>query len=551
MVKKIFPIIIVVLFSFIAVFSLLHKGLPPTHDGEYHIVRFYEFDKVLRDGDWYPRWQPDMNNGYGSPLSNYYYPLPNYIASSMHVFGLSFIDSFKWQMILSTIIGGIFFFLWMRTLFGNIVGVVSSLAYIYSPYRFVEVFVRGAVGEAWSLALFPALLWSLTKIIQTKRTGYIGISGVILFLLILSHNILAYMLIPFGIIYAIFLIFFEKKRKRISLYVFISLLFGVGLAAIFWMPALFERQYARGLQIFDIESHFPELYQLIFPSWGSGFSNYNLATQISFQVGIVNLLGVLINTVFVMKGLIGKKCIKLRLFFLVWFCIIFFLMNKESLPIWRGLPFMNYFQFPWRFLALEIIISAALIGLIFSEPLFTKFPLIKLSVSVLIIFSSIMLGIGYSKPAYYHDREDSFYFTKSNFMNGTNTPGNAFNTIWMNESISKNSRKIDNPDVAIKNQIIISTSYSFDLFIKKKKNIVINTAYFPGWTAFIDGKKTDIDKNKDGLISVMMPKGNHTLAVKLINTPIRTMASLLSLLTLMILIVFSFLKFKKYPTVVV
>ncbi len=74
-------LLLVAFFALLGSFPLLHSGLFPTHDGEYHVIRFYEFDKVLRDGNLYPRWAPDLNNGYGVPLFNYVYPLPNYFSS--------------------------------------------------------------------------------------------------------------------------------------------------------------------------------------------------------------------------------------------------------------------------------------------------------------------------------------------------------------------------------------------------------------------------------------------------------------------------------------
>src|SRR3989338_5683038 len=98
-------------FNFFAGFALLNNGLPPTHDGEYHVIRFYEFYRMLSSGELYPRWAPDLNNGYGIPLFNYVYPLPNYIASFFHMLGVSFIDSFKLNMFFASILGAIFMYM--------------------------------------------------------------------------------------------------------------------------------------------------------------------------------------------------------------------------------------------------------------------------------------------------------------------------------------------------------------------------------------------------------------------------------------------------------
>ena len=169
MVKKILPFLIVVILSFVAVFDLGKYGLPPTHDAEYHVLRFSQYYKVLSEGNLYPRWAPDFNNGYGIPLFNYVYPLPNYLASILHFFGASYIMSFKLIMVLSTIMGAIFFYLWTKTYWGKTGGVVSAVFYTFAPYHLVDIYVRGSVGEVVALGIFPLLLFVYQKYVITKR----------------------------------------------------------------------------------------------------------------------------------------------------------------------------------------------------------------------------------------------------------------------------------------------------------------------------------------------------------------------------------------------
>ena len=162
-------IFLVIIFSLIASFSLLHSGLPPTHDGEYHVVRFWQFDKVLKDGDLYPRWAPDLNFGLGIPLFSYIYPFPNYVASFLHTFGVSFIDAFKLNLFFAIIMAGIFFYLWTKIFFGNLGAMVGAVFYLFSPYLFVDVYIRGSVGEVWALAFFPGFLWAITELLLNEK----------------------------------------------------------------------------------------------------------------------------------------------------------------------------------------------------------------------------------------------------------------------------------------------------------------------------------------------------------------------------------------------
>lgn len=529
--KRFFPILFVLCFSFIAVSALLISGLPPTHDGEYHVLRFYQFDKTLRGGDWYPRWAPDLNNGYGVPLFNYVYPFPNYAASFLHSLGFSFIDAFKLNMFIATFVGSIFFYLWSKQYWGDLGGVVSAVFYLFSPYRFVDIYIRGSVGEVWALAFFPAFLWSVTKLFQEKKTLYIVLSGLFLAMIIFSHNILALMFFIFALFYTAFLIFLSKEKLyaiRYSLYAFFL---GLGFSAVFWLPALFEQQYVTGLKIYSVEKNFPELYQLLIPSWGSGFSEGQLKNQMSFQIGLANLGAVLLSF-FIIIVLYKKKDKRftILLFFLCWFFLVFFFMLKTSMPLWQYVPFIQYFQFPWRLLSLVIVICSFLAGAIViwkSRVLFG-----------IVVALPIFLSLGYAKPAYYHQRQDDYYLTRSNFIDGTNSPGNLFNTIWFNKSLEKQKEKIVVEHGVVIDSNIKPTEYTFHVRADLDSQVIVNTAYFPGWKATIDKKNIDTKPDSNGLITFYIPKGNQKIELKLQNSIIRMISESISLLSLVFVVVF-------------
>lgn len=528
MVKNIFSLILVCVFAFVAGFSLLHKGLPPTHDGEYHIVRFYQFDKALMEGNLYPRWASDFNKGFGIPLFNYVYPLPNYIASFFHLFGTSFIDAFKFQMFLSLVISAVFFYLWSREFWGNLGGAVSSIFYTFSPYHFVDIYIRGSVGEVWALAFAPALLWSLTKFINYKQQSFFFLSIASFALIIFSHNILALMFIPFVFIYAGFLIISRKRKKYLMFNTLCIVLLGLGLSAIFWLPALIEEKYTLGLKIFDFSSHFPQLYQLLIPSWGSGFSGANVQNQMSFQIGIANLLAVFISfSVVILTRHRRDKNLKIAILFLISFLLVFFLMTRQALFIWKNIPFMNYFQFPWRFLSLEIIIASFLAG---SIVYFWKSKLL----TMLLILLVFLLGIGYAKPAYYLDRNDEFYMNNPTFIDGTNSATNAFNTTWMNFKIAKQKEKIVfiSGKGKVEQKVKRSNLYVFKADIENNSEILVNTAFFPGWTVKIDGEKANIARTRDGLFSFKISQGSHEIKIAFEDTNIRKVANIIFFLGL-------------------
>lgn len=533
-------LIIVLVLAVTSCFGLLSRGLPPTHDGEYHVVRFYEFDKVLRDGDLYPRWAPDLNNGFGVPLFNYVYPLPNYASSIFHFFGLSFIDSFKLNLFLASLVGAVFFYLWARIWWGSLGGIVSSVFYTFSPYHFVDIYVRGSPGEVWALAFFPAALWASTKLAQKLESKYALLLSTFIALIVFSHNILALMFFPLLISYLGLLAATSKYKKVLMAKSALAVLLGLGLSSIFWLPAFFEKNYARGLQVFGVEDHFPDLYQLLIPSWGTGFSGTGIQNQMSFQLGLANLLGVVLN-ILVLTKIKKNKTFYCILFFVAWFFLIFFLMLKMSLPIWEKVPLTNYFQFPWRFLSLSILVSSFLSGSIF---LFLRGKAAVI-IGIFMIVVAVGFSMGYTKPAYFLKRDDSYYINRSNFIDSTNSPGNAFNTIWFKDDLQKEKEKLKFVDGngKVESSIIKSTDYKFEVSASAPSGLQVSTSYFPGWKVLLDKKEIQVQKTEEGLFAFDIPEGFHQIEVKFRNTGIRSFASFISAASL--LIVFAVLGFDR------
>lgn len=515
---------LILFFSLLSVLSLFHTGLIPTHDGEYHVVRFFEFDKVLRSGALYPRIAPDLNNGYSVPLFNFVYPLPNYVASLFHAVGFSFIDAFKANLIAATLIGSLGMYLWSKIFWGRFGGFISSVVYSYAPYRLLDIYVRGSVGEIWALAIFPYVLFSITKIGVLKDKRYISVAAISITLLIFSHNILALLFSVFLLTYILF-IFFQNRDKHILFESVLSMGLGVGMSAIFWLPAILEKQYVRGLEIFTVDRHFVEVYQLLLPSWGSGFSGTTSGNSLSFQIGVVNLiiLMIAIGYIFIKKKSHNKKLI---LFLLTWVFISCFLMLPFSKSIWQIIPLMNFFQFPWRLLSLVVLLIGFLAGVI------SQFRH-RYLIGVLIIVGSVLLTYSYTKPAYYHERTDSYYISQENFIHGTNSPGDVFNTLWFEQQKESFKAKFETEsDVLLSTVSIQPESYSFNYNSPESTTVLVHTAFFPGWEASIDGTPVPLIKTDTGLMSFVLPEGTGSVSIVFTDTIIRQIGKGISFVSL-------------------
>lgn len=509
--KTIIGIIIVLAASLYAVWPLFGSGFIPTHDGEYHLIRFFEFDRMLRAGYLFPRWAPTVNSGYGLPLFEFMYPLINYIAVVFHSLGLSFVSTFKISSAVAYLLSGMLCFLWLKTRFGNFAAVIGALASAFVPYWFVNLYVRGAIGESWALVFVYGALYGI-------ETGAGGVITVSIALLILSHNILAMIFFPIILAYLLW-------RKRWN-YIW-NILMGVCLAAWFWLPALAESRYMQGLNTVTFSDHFASIAELLIPSWGTEFSGRFSGNKMSFQIGIGPMLWLLIAFVFAIRTKLIKK--KKEIFtLLIVSATIAFLMLPESGFLWNIIRPLRLIQYPWRFLVLFIPVTGYLVSFV-SHGMKTRW----LPVAILLV--SIAVVLPYTRGAVYAPRSDSYYLSRVNFTDGTSSLGNALSTVWTGWKETRPAAGLLTTDDAPLEYSILRDQYlrkQYRVNLSKRLVVRIPVVYFPGWVVTIDGKAVAVDYLKNGTLDFTVPQGEHVLTAALKETPIRILSDTISLASL-------------------
>ena len=505
-------LLIVIIVSLIAVRWLFAPGFLPTHDGEYHLIRFYEFGKMLVAGNLFPRWAPGLNSGYGVPLFTFFYPLPNYIGSVFHFLGWSLADSFRLTMAVGYGVAVAASYIWLKRLFGVFPAVLGSIIGAFTPYWFVDIFVRGSVGEILALGF---VFTSLACIVHKKRTLLtFSIAAIIL-----SHNIMAMIFLP---ILAIYMWIIDRSFLR-------SMVLGFIVTSYFWVPALLERGYVTGLNTVNFKDHFPDIGQLFIPSWGTGFSGPGFTyNEMSYQIGIVPILIIIAGLILWVFGRWDKnKNRKSLVFFIGIVGVAIFLMVEISVPIWGLVPILTNLQYPWRLLSVIIVATPFLSAAIFPNPCRREISLVLAGLAIIISFS-------YTKPVLYAPRPDEYYLLRQDFTDGTSSLGNGFSTRWM-------AWKSDRPEnrmeiISGEGYIIMkktgATAYEGDIVSTSAVTVRVNVSYYPGWRIVVDKKGIPAKPDSYGTISVNIPKGTHRLKVYFSETPLRLAVDMISVLCL-------------------
>lgn len=504
--KYIVTLLLIVIYAGL---PLLQPGFIPTHDGEYHVIRIYEFFTMLRHGSLFPRWAPGLNSGYGIPLFNFQYSFPNYIGSLFYFTGFGLVDSFKLTMFMGYLVATFACFLWLRKMFNNTAALVGAIVFAFVPYWFVDIYVRGSVGEVMAIA---CLMIALAASEYRKKVLLAVAVGV----LIVSHNILAMLFTPLLGLYVLY-----RFKEG-----FIYAILGVCLASYFWIPALMERPYVVGLNSVDYRDHFPDLSQLLIPSWGTGFSqpgtSYN---EMSQQVGLIPL-GITFVAFFLAFGEKDRNRRKLLFGFLCLFVASFFLMLPLSQGIWVFASPLQLLQYPWRLLSFIIPISGFLASYVAYR---TKSPFVWIGIAIL----SIALVRQYIRPVVYTRRDDSYYLSRREFTDGTSSLGNSFSTIWSPWIPQRAESKLEVISGKARIQVLklLPIQYDAKILVSEKSKIRVNSLYYPGWLLTVDGKRMPIE-NKNGLIQFTLPSGGHDVSIIFRETTLRFLADSLSILSL-------------------
>lgn len=499
-----------VLCIFFAVWPLFGKRYIPTHDGEYHIIRIVEFSRMLGAGYVVPRWAPDLNSGYGIPIFNFHYPLPNYIGSFVRVFTGDAVRAFQMSMGVGYIVLAAAAYLWLLNLFGAVPAAVGAIVAAFVPYVFVDMYIRGSIGEIWATAFLFICFYLLEK---KKFVWFAAAYG----LLILSHNIMAMLYTPFLLGYTL------VRNKRGALW----MLGGIGVSAFFWMPALLESTYVVGLNTVNFREHFVQLYQLLIPSWGSGFSGTgSFGNTISFQIGIV--------PIFVMAGALYASRNKILLYFTSFFAVCVFLMLPLSLPVWEFIKPLQLMQYPWRLLSFVIPIAG------FCAAFWVSLMKRKWQGIAIAIFA-VMFSASYARPVLYEPRNEAYYLSRANFTDGTSSMGNSFSTIWTGWKDTRPAAPVMVSNGKISSQKLFKyLDKEFIVFMDTDGEVIVNTLYFPGWVAFVDGKEVPVNYRPDGIIRISVPAGIHDVRVRFTDTAVRSVAQAISLVSVAVLIVLGY-----------
>lgn len=535
--KLFFPILLVIV-SLVPLLDFFHPGLPLTHDGQDHVARIANFYANLQQGNITPHWAGNLNWGYGHPILMFLYPLPSYLASLFHAFGFSFIDSTKIVFGIAYILSGLSMYLWLKVFLSKPASAIGGALYLFAPYRFVELYVRGDIGEHVAFIFPPLVLYFLLKL--SRKNSFVSLLGGSLSFagLILAHNAMSLMFLPIILIYAAYLFYLVKFNRKFIISVFSLILLGFGFSAFFWIPAFFEGKYTlRNIVTSGVAfTRFVPFVKYIYSPW-----SYGQTGEFSVQVGIIHWIAVL-SGIPLLGYYYKKKNINFLLLIglLIIFIISFFIMLPQSMFLWEKVTLLQNFQFPWRFIAVTVFTTSVMGALAFSFIQEKK----QFSIAITLAILILLINKDYSHANGYLYKPENFF---TGIYNGTTDTGES-SPVWSVRFMEQRPKAhivLIGGSAKIKEQQRTITKHIYSVNVDNKAQLQENTLYFPGWEIFVDNKLVPIeyqDPNNRGLMTFYIEKGLHNVVVTFGETRLRLISDYLSIFSLFALVILGILR---------
>ncbi len=373
-----------------------------THDGWIQQIWQECFSRQFWDGELYPRWLPEPNQGFGGATYFFYPPLPYWVGSifwgitSVCVLPVSL--TLGWSAALAFILSGFSMRYCLRQ-FTNTewFAAVGAVVYMVAPYHLaIDLLDRGAHAEFWAFLWLPLIVGNMQRF--GKSDSAKEKRQVILYLafsltaLIMTHLPTTVTFAPFILGFALFL---GKKGYNATM---LSGLLSLGFSAAYWVPAFFLRVYTKGAsdQSFNgagMEGtfFFPTLDWQI-PLFTNDVFNRRL---LYIFLGMVIIWGALYLSILLFPRTDEQRNKRSDLLFwslMMGICLLF--MTPCTNLIYEWVPGFKNIQFSWRFLGCATFMSCLL--LCFVLEVFWRKPLQQDGTNSLIPFSVAKLWAGRS-----------------------------------------------------------------------------------------------------------------------------------------------------------
>jgi len=325
------------------------QRLPGTHEYFRYVLLSDWFVESLRAGNWYPRWLPEMNGGFGYPEFVFYQPGYFFVTALTSLFTEDLLYRQLLALSLIALVGGLGVYLLARCFVTQIYAVLAVAIFQLAPYVHTNLYVRGDLSEwmvlelsAWPIYFLNYFLfYSSKEQVRQRFLAWLGLcfsSAIICY----CHPVAVMFLPPIVLLIGGICLISPQLTinfRRAALELIGALVMCLALSAPYWLTVAIMQPFV------NTQAAFVEGYA----AWNNTVQIWHLLFGSFIQSAPINENGFL-GAPFVILSIAGWwHGRRTPLIFgagLTYF-ITLIAMTPLSQIIWHTYP-LKLLQFPWR-----------------------------------------------------------------------------------------------------------------------------------------------------------------------------------------------------------
>lgn len=515
--------------------------MPQTNDMNLHYEQMKSFYKGLSAGEIYPRWEEDTNRGFGAPTMSYYPPGVYYITSAFYSILGDWTRALLAVHLLIMLCSSAAIYVCARQWMSRFATSIVMAAYVFLPYRMVDLYVRGAIAELWGFVWMPLMLFfgerlfrrfrfdnptgndSVAKRIQSGNQGHLpgwrallNISG-----LATSYGAFIWMHPPtayqFSLAFGLFLLVLSWRRRDLRglLYAGAALALGLTLSAAYVYPAAIGQDLIRHEYVsktWPYHSSYVLMHNLF------NIDSHNAVSKLTDSIWIFGSIMILICTITLMaKTSVSKSAsLRLREQVVLWTVLAGFaslLMTRLSYPIGRFIPKIEIGIFAWRMLSIAglgvVLLTGACVQAVLNTETARQKPRLLgyRSLAIVVALGGTVFGISLIAARGFSARPS--FVPSATHVNSATIPRSANEDVLALPIVERAELAEDNGSVSIDRWEPHHRSMRVEL--SRPDRLLVRTFDFPGWSAIVDGKPAEIIRGE--ALRLKLNEDTKTLAV--------------------------------------
>lgn len=500
--------------ALLAVLPFFWFGTSNGHDLTFHVNSWIEVARQWKSGVFYPHWATFANYGNGEPRFVFYPPI-SWTAGAL-------LGSFlPWSAVPGTlsalvcIAAGLSMYLFAREWTDDHTAVLAAVLYAVNPYQLVVIYERAAFAEMIASIWLPGmLLFALRERGGlAKNSLLLGLHVAALWLTNLPAAVIASYLLAFVVIVRAV----HVRKTEPLLRAAIAMALGLGLAAFFLVPAIYEQRWVQIGQA--VSSGASPRENFLFAHTADREHDAVLLRTSIFAViefACAALFGGLARPLqqrapAIYKTLLGMLALSVLL------------MTPLSLVLWNYAPKLMYVQFPWRWL---LVVNLAMI--FFAAVTFARTRAAQWALVVLIPLVIALCYWRFRQPIYPEDRpvalaeaiqagegyEGTDEYTPIQADNSNLSPDMPRIAIQV-VSENDDQRKVTPNTLAHSESEEWTPEHKrFRIDSQVATRDTIRLLDYPAWRVRVDGEDYPRSANQsDGRMEFELPAGSHEITV--------------------------------------